>query len=121
MLSTSSFDTDQKFQVCRRMLSLRTDCVHPRTNRPYILDSSGGKDNSPEGHQVVEPLLSSMPFEIDHVYLQGGFSHGFVSHFANDEDRKYYLTEDPAHLGFVKSLDGVIQNIRVVDYEPGSF
>ncbi|EPE28524.1 Dimeric alpha+beta barrel [Glarea lozoyensis ATCC 20868] len=88
--------------VCRRMLALKADCVHPRTNRPYILESSGGRDNSPEGHQ-------------------GGFSHGFVSHFASEEDRKYYLTEDPAHLAFVKSLDGIIQNVRVVDYEPGKY
>lgn len=53
--------------------------------------------------------------------MQGGFSHGFVSHFANAEDRDYYLHTDPEHLKFVKSLDGVIQNVRVVDYEPGAF
>jgi Stress responsive A/B Barrel Domain len=44
-----------------------------------------------------------------------------VSHFANGEDRTYYLEKDPAHLAFVKSLDGIIQNVRVVDYEPGAF
>ncbi|KAH8687612.1 hypothetical protein BGZ60DRAFT_394033 [Tricladium varicosporioides] len=86
--------------ACKRMLELREKCVHPKTQKPYILDSSGGRDNSPEGHQ-------------------GGFTHGFVSHFDNEEDRNYYLTEDPAHLAFVKSLDGIIQNVRVVDYEPG--
>jgi hypothetical protein len=53
--------------------------------------------------------------------LQGAFSHGFVSHFANEEDRRYYLEEDPAHKDLVKSLDGIIQNIRIVDYEPGAF
>jgi hypothetical protein len=53
--------------------------------------------------------------------LQGGFTHGFVSHFANEEDRRYYLEEDPAHKAFVKSLDGIIEHIRVVDYEPGAF
>lgn len=53
--------------------------------------------------------------------VQGGFSHGFVSHFANKEDRAYYLDQDPAHKAFVKSLDGIIQNVRVVDYEPGAF
>lgn len=31
------------------------------------------------------------------------------------------LEKDPAHLEFVASLDGVIQNVRVVDYEPGVF
>jgi len=87
--------------ACERMLALRENCIHPTTKQPYILDSSGGRDNSPEGQQV------------------GGFSHGFVSHFANEEDRKYYLEKDPAHLAFVKSLDGIIQNVRVVDYTPG--
>jgi len=86
--------------ACNRMLALRENCIHPTTNKPYILDSSGGRDNSPEGHQ-------------------GGFSHAFVSHFSSEEDRKYYLEKDPAHLAFVKSLDGIIQNVRVVDYTPG--
>lgn len=54
-------------------------------------------------------------------YVQGGFTHGFVSHFANEEDRRYYLEEDPAHLEFVKSLDGIIEHVRVVDYTPGVY
>jgi len=89
--------------VCKRLLALRQNCLHPTTKKPYILDSTGGRDNSPEGHQV------------------GAFTHGFVIHFASEEDRRYYLEEDPAHLGFVKSLDGIIQNARIVDYEPGKF
>lgn len=53
--------------------------------------------------------------------LQGGFSHGFISEFQNEADRKYYLEEDPAHLEFVKSLDGIVENVRVVDFENGKF
>jgi len=97
--STEKADIDA---ACERMLALRQNCIHPTTKQPYILDSSGGRDNSPEGHQ-------------------GGFSHGFVSHFANEEDRRYYLEEDPAHLAFVKSVGAFIQNVRVVDYTPGKF
>ncbi|MCJ1482633.1 hypothetical protein MMC06_002799 [Schaereria dolodes] len=52
---------------------------------------------------------------------QGGFSHGFVVEFENEEDRKYYLEQDPAHLGFVKTLDGIMERVRIVDYEPGVF
>lgn len=33
----------------------------------------------------------------------------------------YYLEKDPAHLSFVKSLDGLMQRARIVDYEPGIF
>lgn len=44
--------TWELFQVCNRMLSLKQDCIHPTTQKPYILESSGGKDHSSEGHQV---------------------------------------------------------------------
>ncbi|OCL09562.1 hypothetical protein AOQ84DRAFT_18479 [Glonium stellatum] len=88
--------------VCKRMLALREKCLHPSTQKPYLKSSAGGRDNSPEGHQ-------------------GGFSHGFVVEFENNEDRKYYLEKDPEHLAFVKSLEGVVQNVRVVDFEPGKF
>ncbi|EMC95220.1 hypothetical protein BAUCODRAFT_72787 [Baudoinia panamericana UAMH 10762] len=88
--------------ACKRMLALSEKCIHPTTNQRYVTGHGGGRDNSPEG-------------------LQGGFSHGFVSEFQNEEDRKYYLEKDPAHLAFVKSLDGLVQNVRVVDFEPGKF
>jgi len=88
--------------VCKRMLALKQNCLHPTTKQPYILESSGGRDNSPEGHQ-------------------GAFSHAFVSHFSSEEDRRWYLEEDPAHLAFVESLTDIIQNVRVVDYSPGVF
>ncbi|KAK0104028.1 hypothetical protein ONS96_005133 [Cadophora gregata f. sp. sojae] len=98
-----STESEVIHDVCKRMLALRQNCVHPTTKEPYILDSTGGRDNSPEGHQV------------------GAFSHAFVSHFRNEEDRRYYLEEDPAHLEFVRSLKDIIQNVRVVDYSPGVF
>lgn len=97
-----STESEVIHEVCRQMLALKENCIHPTSKRPYILDSSGGRDNSPEGHQ-------------------GAFSHAFVSRFANEEDRRYYLEEDPAHLEFVKSLENIIQNVRVVDYAPGVF
>lgn len=53
--------------------------------------------------------------------MWGGFSHGFVSQFENEKDRQYYLEKDPAHLEFVASLKDIIQNVRVVDFEPGKF
>lgn len=43
--------------------------------------------------------------------------------FENEKDRKYYLEEDPAHLGFVKSLGGggLVTKVRVVDFTAGVF
>ncbi|EME89450.1 uncharacterized protein MYCFIDRAFT_28677 [Pseudocercospora fijiensis CIRAD86] len=88
--------------ICTRMLSLSQTCLHPTSNLPYVKSYGGGKDTSPEG-------------------LQGGFSHGFVSEFQNEEDREFYLERDPVHLEFVKSLEGIVVNVRVVDFEPGKF
>ncbi len=41
--------------------------------------------------------------------------------FENEEDRKYYLTRDPAHLQFVKDVSGMLEFVQVVDFEPGIF
>jgi len=38
-------------QICRRMLDLKENCVHPTTNKPYI-KSMGGTDTSSEQLQV---------------------------------------------------------------------
>ncbi|KAF1821034.1 uncharacterized protein K489DRAFT_382076 [Dissoconium aciculare CBS 342.82] len=86
--------------VCGRMLALKDKCLHPTTNETYVKSHGGGKDISPEG-------------------LQGGLTHGFVSEFRNKEDRQYYLENDPAHLEFVASLKGLMENVRVLDFEPG--
>jgi len=99
---TPTTELETIHDVCSRMLGLRTQCIHPTSQKPYILSSSGGRDNSPEGQQ-------------------GGFSHGFVVEFENEEDREYYLEKDPAHLAFVKSLEGILERARIVDYEPGAF
>ncbi|KAI9371399.1 hypothetical protein BJX61DRAFT_511651 [Aspergillus egyptiacus] len=88
--------------VCARMLALKENCLHPASQKPYIVSSSGGKDNSPEG-------------------IQNGITHAFVVQFASAEDRSYYLEKDPAHLEFVRSLDGVIEKVQAVDYTPGVF
>ncbi|KAK5120194.1 hypothetical protein LTR85_006400 [Meristemomyces frigidus] len=71
---------------------------------------------------IVHIVLFEFKPTISHAQVaDGAFSHGFVSEFQSEEDRKYYLEQDPAHLAFVKSLDGVVQNVRVVDFEPGKF
>ncbi|KAF9894253.1 hypothetical protein FE257_007755 [Aspergillus nanangensis] len=89
--------------VCARMLALKTNCIHPATQQPYITSASGGADNSPEG-------------------IQNGISHAFVVEFANVADRDYYVKEDPVHQAFIQSLSGgVIEKAQVVDFTPGVF
>ncbi|TVY45185.1 hypothetical protein LSUB1_G001020, partial [Lachnellula subtilissima] len=86
--------------VCDRLLALKDQCVHPTTNTPYLKSGMGGKQNSPED-------------------LSGGLTHIFVLEFANRADEMYYLEKDPAHLAFVKSIDGLLKRAQVVDFIPG--
>jgi len=62
-----------------------------------------------------------MSSQVGLIRMQGGFTHGFVSEFQSEEDRKYYLEKDPAHLEFVASLKDVVQNVRVLDFQPGVY
>ncbi|KAL2819012.1 hypothetical protein BDW59DRAFT_165291 [Aspergillus cavernicola] len=86
--------------VCTSMLALKDNCLHPTSQKPYILSSSGGKDNSPEG-------------------IQSGITHAFVVEFASAADRDYYVEKDPAHLEFVRRFGGVLEKVQAVDYTPG--
>ncbi|TQB75903.1 hypothetical protein MPDQ_001504 [Monascus purpureus] len=84
-------------KVCNRMLSLKENCLHPSSQKPYIRSSIGGADNSIEG-------------------VQSGITHAFVVQFASVADRDYYVKEDPAHQAFIQSLDGIIEKAQVVDF-----
>ena len=41
--------------------------------------------------------------------------------FASEEDRKFYVEEDRAHLEFKESMKGVVERAGVVDYTPGVY
>ena len=45
--------------------------------------------------------------------------HGFVVEFETEADRDYYVSEDPAHQDFIKFAGEILQNVKVIDYEPG--
>ena len=49
------------------------------------------------------------------------YSHGFVVEFESEEDRKYYLEKDPAHLAFVESIKPLVDKVGCCDYMPGVF
>lgn len=89
-------------QGCAQFLNLGTACVHPTTQKPYVLSVQGGKDNS------IEPFAN-------------GNTHGFVMTFATAEDRTYYVKEDPAHAAFVKSVGALVEKITVLDFEAGVY
>jgi len=99
---SSSIGESGAAKICSDFLALKDNCIHPQAQTPYISKLSGGADNSPEG-------------------LQHGLTHGFVVEFASKEDRDYYVSKDPAHMAFVKSIDGKVEDSRVLDFEPGKY
>ncbi|KAM3442937.1 hypothetical protein NHJ13734_002081 [Beauveria thailandica] len=92
----------QRDEFSAEMLGLKDKCIHSKTQKPYILRSSGGTDNSIEG-------------------LQHGITHAFVVEFASVEDRQYYVKEDPAHIAFVNKLFPSLAKPYVIDFTPGEF
>ncbi|KAL2136709.1 hypothetical protein VTI74DRAFT_2120 [Chaetomium olivicolor] len=77
--------------ACGRFLGLKDSGVHPITKAPFIISLKAGADNSLEG-------------------LQNGMTHGFVVEFGSAEDRDYYVTKDPTHQEFVKSIGHVLES-----------
>ncbi|KAL1841405.1 hypothetical protein VTJ49DRAFT_7082 [Mycothermus thermophilus] len=94
-------------KACDRFLALKANCIHPASKMPYILSLRGGRDHSPEGLQN-EPIS-----------MQNGLTHGFVVEFASVEDRDYYVTTDPAHREFVKSIGELLEKPIVLDFSDG--
>ncbi|RAL15802.1 Dabb family protein [Aspergillus homomorphus CBS 101889] len=84
-------------QACKDVIALKHRCLHPETGKPYIVSFKGGKDHSPEG-------------------MQHGVTHGFVAEFESPEDRDYYVSKDPIHLGWGKELKPLVDNVIVVDF-----
>ncbi|KND93264.1 hypothetical protein TOPH_02021 [Tolypocladium ophioglossoides CBS 100239] len=89
-------------QLCDQMLELKNRCMHPATAKPYIKSSVGGLDMSIEG-------------------MQDGLTHAFVVEFQSQEDRDYYVQEDPAHKAFVESMLQRLAKARILDFSPGVF
>ncbi|KAF3925733.1 hypothetical protein AA313_de0209302 [Arthrobotrys entomopaga] len=89
--------------ICDAFIKLKEDCIHPETQKPYILSIRGGLDNSQED-------------------LQHGYTHAFVVEFAALWDRDYYVEKDPAHDVFKKALkEGGLANVTVVDFQNGVY
>ncbi|OMP83329.1 hypothetical protein BK809_0004710 [Diplodia seriata] len=75
-------------------------CLHPVTNRPYMLSMRMGKNRSWE------------PFG-------KGMTHAFVLEFASQDDLDYYLTKDPVHRAFSRAAGPLIDDSVVVDIRDG--
>jgi len=87
--------------VYQSFLSLGDECRLIDGSK-YILSIKGGKQNSPEGKGK-------------------GLQYGFVVEFANEEDRRYYLEDDPEHRKFGAKVSKVRADIVVFDFSNGVF
>jgi hypothetical protein len=41
--------------------------------------------------------------------------------FEDDRDLRYYLDEDPVHVGFANSLDEHVESVQALDFVAGVF
>ncbi|KAK6540580.1 hypothetical protein TWF694_009370 [Orbilia ellipsospora] len=83
--------------VSKQMVALKDTCVDPQTGKPYILSAKGGKNNSPETNEK-------------------GMTHGFILEFKNEDDRNYFLQEDPSHKKFVEAIIPQNSDFLVLDF-----
>jgi hypothetical protein len=100
------------------MLALQHKCVNAASQKPYIKSFSGGRNNSNEGH-AVRTCTSDDAHVKANKYLKSPYTHGFVVEFESEEDRDYYVNKDPAHQEFISFAGELLQNVKVLDYEPG--
>ncbi|KAF2704858.1 hypothetical protein K504DRAFT_441454 [Pleomassaria siparia CBS 279.74] len=89
-------------EITSKMLGLRKACVHPVSQKSYILSIAGGTDISIEDSQ-------------------NGITHAFILQFHNNEDRDYYVDEDPAHQEFKTAAGAVLEKAQVIDFRDGIF
>lgn len=69
------------------------------------------------GTSIVTALLPNFKADV----FKNGITHAFVVEFENVQDREYYVKHDPAHQAFIKSLDGVVEKVQVIDFTHGTF
>lgn len=91
----------EKALIGSRFLALKDTCLSP-SKAAYILEVSGGRDTSPEG-------------------AAKGYEHSFIATFASEEDRDFYVNDDPVHDAFKQTLAGKLKEVFVFDFTPGQF
>lgn len=53
--------------------------------------------------------------------VQGGITHALVAEFEDEDDREFYIKEDPAHLACSRKMMPHLEEVRVVDFTPSVF
>ncbi|KAI5917021.1 hypothetical protein F4810DRAFT_718642 [Camillea tinctor] len=81
-------------------ISMKEKCVHAVTGKPYIISAVAGKNLG-----IIEN--------------EHGFTHVIQIEFANAEECKYFIREDPEHLKIFPTQHEVIDEVLVMDFIPG--
>lgn len=105
-------------------MALKDTCLHPETQKPYILASKGGINNSPEGREVRQSIFTPprLLFQVSSADLrQKGFTHGYILEFKDEADRKYFLDTDPAHKDFVAAIIPENGDFLTLDFTEGVY
>ncbi|KAF3802568.1 hypothetical protein GCG54_00014274 [Colletotrichum gloeosporioides] len=87
-------------KALKRSWDLQHECVHPSTQKPYIISIVSGKNSS----------------IVPNKY---GFTHSTKIEFENAEDCAYFIKEDPAHKVLFPMFHSLTEEILVMDYTPG--
>ena len=59
--------------------------------------------------------------DANYIPPQQGITHAFVMEFDNTDDRDYYATKDPIHIGTVKTFVDMVDKLQVIDFTKGVF
>ncbi|KAG9239655.1 hypothetical protein BJ875DRAFT_365186 [Amylocarpus encephaloides] len=91
-------------QTCKRMLELelKDKAAGQWSKEPYIRRIVGGRDDS-------------------RVDLQKGMTYAFVLEFESEADRAYCLEGDPVVRAFRESVEDLVGEIQVLEFQPGDW
>ena len=108
------------------------DPEQPKIDKPlqHCVFFKFKKDADPEAVKKVEEEFAKLPSKINSIKAfewgknnsperhDAGFTHAFLVTFDSEEGRKEYLPH-PDHEAFVKVLDPVLEEVRVIDFWNG--
>lgn len=103
-------------------MALKHNCVKPETGEPYIKSLTGGKGFTKDVWQGTQVRVNDARDgnELPLIeFLQSGQQIIANLEFANEEDGRFYVTQDQVHIAFVKKVSPYIAKANVLRFEPG--
>ncbi|KAF2836181.1 hypothetical protein M501DRAFT_1060034 [Patellaria atrata CBS 101060] len=93
---------EQMIAVSRHMFNLKNTCINPMTKAPYIQSVRGGANSSPR----------------DKV---NGMTHIFILEFEIEEEKDYFVDEEPVYDRLKVACNRFIQRVQVLGFTNGVF